>query len=294
MVEVFFFVSMETGVELSIVGAGRCGRTLGRLARLAGYRIGAVTCRTMAHARQAAGFIGAGRPSTKPEGAALTLIAVPDGEIEGVARALRMPRGGVAAHTCATFGAEALRPLKPAGALHPLRSFADPARAAASFAGTACAVDGDAAALRVLVPFARAIGGTPLRVKPGRKALYHAGAVFSSNYVVAVMEAALRLFEEAGVKRPAARKALSTLAEGTLANIRAEGIAGALTGPIERGDAATVRRHSAAIDERLPSLNGLQALLGRLTVEIAAAKGSLDETAVTELMAALVPPRRSR
>jgi predicted short-subunit dehydrogenase-like oxidoreductase (DUF2520 family) len=102
------------------------------------------------------------------------------------------------------------------------------------------------------------------------------------------------LFEEAGVNRPAARKALSTLAEGTLANIRAEGIAGALTGPIERGDAATVRRHSAAIDERLPSLNGLQALLGRLTVEIAAAKGSLDEMAVTELMAALVPPRRSR
>src|SRR6185295_15225308 len=134
---------MGTGVELSIVGAGRCGRTLGRLARLAGWRIGAVTCRTMAHAREAAAFIGAGRPSTRPEGAALTLIAVPDAEIGAVARALRMPKGGVAAHTCAAFGAEALRPLRPAGGLHPLRSFADPALAAASFAGTACAIDGD-------------------------------------------------------------------------------------------------------------------------------------------------------
>jgi predicted short-subunit dehydrogenase-like oxidoreductase (DUF2520 family) len=294
MVEVFFFVSMETGVELSIVGAGRCGRTLGRLARLAGYRIGAVTCRTMAHARQAAGFIGAGRPSTKPEGAALTLIAVPDGEIEEVARALRMPRGGVAAHTCATFGAEALRPLKPAGALHPLRSFADPARAAASFAGTACAVDGDAAALRVLVPFARAIGGTPLRVKPGRKALYHAGAVFASNYVVAALEAALRLFEEAGVKRSAALGALAGLAEGTLANVRAVGIPAALTGPIERGDAGTLKRHIAAIVDRVPRLYGPYAAMGGLAIEVALAKGSLRRADLRGLALAMVPPEASR
>ena len=281
-------------VELSIVGAGRCGRTLGLLARRAGWRIGAVTCRTLEHARAAAAFIGAGRPSTKPEGADLTLIAVPDGEIEGVARALRMPEGGVAAHTCASFGAEALRPLKRAGSLHPLRSFADPARSAAAFRGTACAVDGDAAAVKVIVSFVRAIGGTALRVKAGHKALYHAGAVFASNYVVAVMEAALRLFQDAGVKRPAALKALTNLAEGTLTNIRSEGIPRALTGPIERGDAATVRRHSDAIHECLPSLSALHTLLGVLTIQVAAAKGSLDDGGVAELQAALLPARRSR
>ncbi len=281
-------------MELSIVGAGRCGRTLGRLARLAGWRIGAVTCRTMAHAREAAAFIGAGRPSTRPEGAALTLIAVPDGEIAGVARALRMPEGGVAAHTCASFGAEALRPLKPAGALHPLRSFADPALAAASFAGTACAVDGDAAATKRLAAFASAIGGTVLRVKPGRKALYHAGAVFASNYVVAAMDAALRLFEEAGVKRAASLPALAALAEGTLANVRAKGIAGALTGPVERGDAATVRRHAEAIRERAPGLSGLYALLGQRAVEIAVAKGSLRGASIPGILVALQPQERAR
>jgi len=262
-------------VELSIVGAGRCGRTLGLLARRAGWRIGAVTCRTARHAREAAAFIGAGRPSTTPEGSGLTLIAVPDGEIEGVARALRMPRGGVAVHTCASLGAEALRPLRPAGSLHALRSFADPAGAAASFEGTACAVDGDAAAMRLLGRFVRAIGGTPLRVKAGRKALYHAGAVFASNYVVAAMEAALRLFEEAGVRRSEALDALASLAEGTLANVRAVGIPAALTGPIERGDVGTVRRQVRAIVERLPRLHGPYAALGGLAIEVAAAKGTL-------------------
>jgi predicted short-subunit dehydrogenase-like oxidoreductase (DUF2520 family) len=279
-------------VELSIVGAGRCGRTLGRLARLAGYRIGTVTCRTMAHAREAAAFIGAGRPSTKPEGAALTLIAVPDGEIGGVARALRMPKGGVAAHTCATFGAEALRPLKPAGGLHPLRSFADPALAAASFAGTACAVDGDAAAVKTLRAFVTAIGGTVLRVRAGRKALYHAGAVFASNYVVSVLEAALRLFEKAGVQRPAALRALATLAEGTLANVRAVGIPEALTGPIERGDADTVARHVAAIHDRIPRLVGPYASMGSLAVEVATAKGTLRRAASQRTLRALFPPVR--
>lgn len=262
-------------MELSIVGAGRCGRTLGRLARRAGWRIGAVTCRTLAHAREAAAFIGAGRPTTTPEGAGLTLIAVPDAEIEGVARILRLPPGGVAAHTCASVGREVLRPLRPAGSLHPLRSFADPGTAAAAFPGTACAIDGDPAAKRLLGRFVRAIGGTPLHLRAGRKALYHAGAVFASNYLVAAMEAALRLFEAAGVRRSAALEPLASLAEGTLSNIRALGLSAALTGPIERGDAGTVLRHVEAIRERMPDLDGAYASLGLLAARVARAKGSL-------------------
>ncbi|HLY10631.1 MAG TPA: Rossmann-like and DUF2520 domain-containing protein [Planctomycetota bacterium] len=285
---------MGTDVELAIIGAGRCGRTLGRLALRSGWRIGAVTCRTMAHARDAAAFIGAGRPTTRPEGAALTLIAVPDAEIEGVARELRLPPGGVAAHTCASFDAEVLRPLRPAGAVHPLRSFADPKAASARFPGTACAIDGDPAALRVLRRFVRAIGGDPLRVKRGRKALYHAGAVFASNYVVTVLNAALSLLVEAGVKGPGALKALTALAEGTLSNIGALGIPGALTGPIERGDARTLRRHVAALRSRLPRLVPAYGALGSLTIDLAVEKGSVDRRTASGLAAVLGSSERSR
>ncbi len=281
-------------MRLAIVGAGRVGRTLGLLARRAGYEIGAVVCRTRAHAEAAAAFIGAGRPGTRPEGDELTLLSVSDGEIERAARALVAPAGAVVAHTCASFGVEVLRPHRPAGAIHPLRSFADPARAAELFPGTACAVDGDAEAVAVLEGFARAIGGAPLRLRTDRKALYHAGAIFASNYVVAALEAALRLFEEAGVGRGEALPAIAALAEGTLANVRTAGVPGALTGPVERGDAGTVRRHAEALASAAPGLAGAYAELGRVAIEAALAKGSIDRAAAGRLRAALAPaaPRR--
>lgn len=279
-------------MELSIIGAGRTGRTLGRLARRAGYAIGAVVCRTASHAREAAAFIGAGRPGTELRGSELTLVAVPDAEIPAVVRALRVPRGAVVAHTCAALGAEALRPLRPAGAIHPLRSFGDPARAAAGFAGTACAIDGDAAAMKVLERLATAIGGRPLRVRRGAKALYHAGAVFASNYLVAGLDAAIRLFGRAGIPKARAAAALSKLAEGTMANIAAVGIPEALTGPIERGDEATVRLHVAAL-AAAPELLAPYVAMGELTVGVARAKGSLDRAGAGRLRRALVPRKES-
>jgi predicted short-subunit dehydrogenase-like oxidoreductase (DUF2520 family) len=274
-------------MRVAIVGAGKTGRALGRLALRAGHEIGAVVCRTAERAREAAAFIGAGRPGTEPEGDELTLVAVPDGEIARVAAALRVPRGAVTAHTCATHGVEVLRPQRPAGALHPLRSFGDPARAAELFPGTACAVDGDPEARAVLESFARSIGGRPFAVRTDRKALYHAGAVFASNYLVAALEAALRCFEGAGVGRGEALEALLPLAEGTLANARAAGLPGALTGPVERGDAETLRRHAAALAEHAPGLSGPYAAMGRLAVEAAIAKGSIGRARAGELESAL-------
>jgi len=273
--------------EVAIVGAGRVGRALGRLAREAGYPVGPVVCRTRGRAEEAVAFIGAGRPGTEPLGAGLTLVCVPDRVIGEVAGALKVPRGAVVAHTCASRGAEVLRPHRPAGTMHPLRSFGDPGRAAELFRGTACAVGGDPEAAEVLEAFARAIGGVPLRVRAGREALYHAGAVFASNYIVAVLGAALRLFEESGVGAAEALPALRSLAEGTLANVARGGLAGALTGPVERGDVDTVRAHLEALAAHAPGLEAAYAALGRLAVEMARAKGAIDAVAAGRLEAIL-------
>ncbi len=262
-------------IDVSIVGAGRTGRALGRLLREAGWRLGAVSCRSMRRAREAVAFIGGGRPVERPEGAALTLLCVPDEAVGPVARAMTFPRGAVVAHVCASLGAEVLRPWRPAGALHPLRSFADPARAAASFPGTACAIDGDPAAVRLLERLVRTIGGIPLRVRAGRKALYHAGAVFASNYVVAAVDAGLQLLVKAGLKRREGLRALLPLLRGTLENLESAGLPGALTGPIERGDAGTVARHTAALKRFAPELSGLYAGLGRAALRVARRKRPL-------------------
>lgn len=281
-------------MRLAIVGAGRVGRTLGRLARRAGYVIGPVVARSRARAEEACAFIGAGEPGTEPAGAELTLLCVPDAEIAPTAARLRAPAGAVLAHTCAAHGADRLRPWRPAGAIHPLRSFADPERAAERFAGTWCAVDGDPEAVDALDALARAIGGTPFRVRTDRKALYHAGAVFASNYVVAALEAALRLLEAAGVPRDTGRKALGALAQGAVENVAAAGTAGALTGPIERGDLETVTRHVRALAEQAPALAPLYGSLGRLTVEVALAKGSVDEATAARTVSALAGTEAAR
>jgi len=274
-------------MRIAIVGAGKTGRALGRLAFRAGHEIGPVVCRSMERAREAAAWIGAGRPGTEPEGEELTLVAVPDGEIALVAKALRAPEGAVAAHVCAAYGVEVLRPRRPAGAVHPLRSFGDPEKAVELFPGTACAVDGDPEARGLLEAFVRSIGGRPFAVRTDRKALYHAGAVFASNYLVAALEAALRLLEQAGVERGEALEALLPLAEGTLANARSAGVPGALTGPVERGDAETVRRHAEALRDHAPGLVGPYAAMARLAIEAALAKGSIDAARAGALNAAL-------
>jgi predicted short-subunit dehydrogenase-like oxidoreductase (DUF2520 family) len=276
-------------MDVAIIGAGKTGRTLGRLARKAGHSIGPVVCRTRAHAEEAVRFIGAGRPLTEPEGAELTLLGVPDRDISGVSRAAHLPAGAVMAHLCASWGADLLRPYRPAGALHPLRSFADPSRAADLFPGTACAIDGDEPAVEVLERFTRSIGGAPIRVRTDRKELYHAGAVFASNYLVAALEAALRLLGLSGVSRGEALPALLSLAEGALENVRAVGLPAALTGPVERGDGETVARHRAALAIHAPELSGAYAALGRVAIELALAKGTLDAQGAERLHAALGP-----
>jgi predicted short-subunit dehydrogenase-like oxidoreductase (DUF2520 family) len=127
----------------------------------------------------------------------------------------------------------------------------------------------------------------PFAVAGGSKPLYHAGAVFASNYVVAVLEAALRLFDGAGVDRAAALEPVLALARGTLDNIAKVGIPAALTGPVERGDAGTVRLHVEAIRDRAPAMAEAYAALARLACEVALAKGTIDAPAAGRVNAEL-------
>ncbi|MBI2898826.1 MAG: DUF2520 domain-containing protein [Planctomycetes bacterium] len=278
--------------SVCIIGTGQAARAMGRLLARAGYAIAAVVSRSTDRARDAARFIGVGTPSTRTAAADLVLLAVPDDRIEEVAEGLGDVRGSVVAHLSGARSSEILAAPRArgarTGAIHPLRSFADPAGAAESFPGTFCAVEGEAAA--ELETVVRAIGGVPLRVRTEGKALYHAGAVFASNYLVAILEAALRLFEAAGVPRTEALPALAVLARGTVENVSRIGIPAALSGPIERGDAATVARHAAAIRERLPALAGLYSDLGRLSCEVALAKGSIGKKEAGALNGAFGSP----
>ncbi len=213
--------------------------------------------------------------------------ALPD-VVEDLARAAALRPGQVVLHLSGALSSEVLAPLERrglhTGSMHPLMTVsADPARAARHLRGATFALEGGFEAVRAADALVRALGGTAAMIAPEAKAAYHAGAVFASNYLVTALAAAERLLVEAGLPAEAAREALLPLARATLDNVAALGPAAALTGPIARGDAQTVRRHRAALaaEERR-----LYDALARSTLALAKEKG-LAPQAEAALLAAL-------
>ena len=245
-------------IRCNLIGAGHVGRVLGRLlAAQGGWQIGQVLTRSQASAQQAVDFIGAGTPVAgyaQLRAADVHVLAVADDQIPAVCIALAAAvplAGSIVFHCSGALASTALQAAAQAGALvasvHPIRSFADTDAVAAQFAGTYCGVEGDGGALAVLLPALQAIGAQPVTINAAAKTVYHAAAVFASNYLVTVLDAALRAYQAAGIPEPVARKLAQPLAAESMANVFRLGAAAALSGPIARGDMATVERQLAAV-----------------------------------------------
>jgi predicted short-subunit dehydrogenase-like oxidoreductase (DUF2520 family) len=187
----------------------------------------------------------------------LVLLCVPDSAIAEVAR--EVPGGPWIAHVSGATPLSALDPHERRFSLHPLQTFTR-ARGPEQLNGAWAAVTGESEdALAVARWLAETLGLRSFELDDGQRVLYHAGAVFASNYVVALEHAAAALFESAG----APREALVPLMTRTIEN------GFELTGPIARGDWATVEAHRAAIRETRPDLEGLYERLAEATVVLA-------------------------
>ncbi|MBC7859772.1 MAG: DUF2520 domain-containing protein, partial [Burkholderiaceae bacterium] len=150
--------------------------------------------------------------------------------------------------------------------VHPVRSFADPAAVAARFDGTFCGVEGEAAALAVLNPALLAAGARPIAIDAAAKTVYHAAAVFACNYLTTLLDTALRAYQAAGIPEEVARELAQPLVTETVANVFKLGPAQALSGPIARGDFATVDKQRRALARWEPASAALyQALVAPTT-----------------------------
>ena len=267
-------------MTVGIVGPGRAGLGLALALKRAGVRVLGVHGRRRKPMPRGLRLSVGGLPPWIAD-ADVVLLAVRDDALRGLvrelARARALGRGQVALHLSGAQTAAVLGPLRrrgaAVGAMHPLMTVSsDPRDAAAQLLGAAFALDGDPAAVRVARRLARILGGRPVVIAGGAKARYHAGAVFASNYVVALLAVAEDLLVASGFERGAARRALAPLTQASVDNVAAYGPARALTGPVVRGDAATVRRHLAALPRRV---RRLYAELGRSTLELAK-RGGLD------------------
>jgi predicted short-subunit dehydrogenase-like oxidoreductase (DUF2520 family) len=269
--------------SISIIGAGHVGRVLGRLIHGArAFELRDIVTRSESSAAAAAAYIGAGRACsdyTQLQAADVFLLAVGDDQIESACSALAAAvplAGAVVFHCSGALASDRLRAAREAGAavasIHPIRSFADTDAVAASFAGTWCGVEGDERALAVLEPAFTAIGARTVKIDAAAKTVYHAAAVFASNYLVTILDAALRAYQAAGIPEDIARELARSLAEESMRNAFRLGAAPALSGPIARGDMATVQRQQAAVNAWDPATGDLYAALIAPTQSLAARK----------------------
>jgi predicted short-subunit dehydrogenase-like oxidoreductase (DUF2520 family) len=256
--------------SVSIIGAGRVGRTLGKCLHDLGWRIGAVVTRSEGTAREAVRAIGDGTPDS-----AITRDVL-DAGIILLARAANREscRGKIILHTSGGMDCGVLKPLTRLGAatgsLHPMQTFSG--RNIPKLNGTIFAVEGDLRARRVARAIARSLGGTPIDIDGRNKPAYHASAILVAGHTLALAEAATQVLIGVGFPRRRALQTLLPLTRQVLDNFERLGPRASWTGPVARGDYALVARHMKALRRYAPEFAQSYAALARLSARVLSAK----------------------
>ncbi|MBF6589430.1 MAG: DUF2520 domain-containing protein [Ktedonobacterales bacterium] len=294
--------------RIGIIGAGALGVALARALALGGGEVAAVAMRDPERDPGRARALAAALPGTAitvPSAVVaacdLVFLAVPDDAIAPLAASLAWRDGQGAIHLSGAHGAELLAPAAAQGAataaLHPLMTFprADLAEqpaedALARFHGCSWALEAENADLDArLAQLVAALGGQVIRLWPTDRVAYHAAAVLASNYVIVLLDAATRLWASFGVAEETALQALLPLARAAVGKLEADGLPGALSGPIARGDVGTVAAHLAWLDAQAigdaqgAALRDAYRALARLAIPLAEAKGTLSAASAARL-----------
>lgn len=246
----------------AVLGLGKAGGALLASLEDAGVEV-------VARARRVGGLLRCARLDE----ASILFLAVPDRALDEVCRVLARrlaarARAPLAVHLAGARGLDVLAPLEGCarvGSFHPLASL-DGKHPIPR--GTLLAWDAERAADgRTLAGLARRMGLEPTRVRDAQRTRYHAGAVVAGNLPVALLALGVCLLTEAGVPAATARKSLARLLRSQAESAATRPLDAALTGPIARGDVATLERHLELLDGSSPEVAELYRALSRVLVD---------------------------
>ena len=274
------WVVSEPLLRVAFIGAGKAGTTLAHGLRRAGYPVVAIASRTEASAERLAAIIPGAEAfgaQAAADAADLVFVTVPDDAIAAVTAGIAWRPAQAVAHVSGALDLVPLDAARDAGAsvgsLHPVQTLLG--TASDSLEGVTFGIEAEGWLREQLLAMADRLGGTGIDVPASARALYHAAAVMSCGYVTALLHDAAALWVRAGLDADVAVAALGRMAEATAANVRAVGLYSALTGPIARGDAATVLAHLDAIDRAAPDISESYVANGRRMAVLA---GKSDKT----------------
>lgn len=283
---------IESRKSIAIVGLGRVGTALAILLWRQGFHRLQVCDHNPAKVKALEEWIDGpvmvcSTPAETVVGAELVFLAVQDRYIAEVAGDLVESisaaelAGIFFTHLSGSLTSAVLQSLASLNAitfsLHPLQSVADVEGGVKVLAGSYFSFEGDERAFPVAESVVAALAGNLVRLAADDKVLYHAAAVVSSNFFIALEEMAITMMTGIGVDTDIARRMLLPLIRGSFENLERVSPAEALTGPIVRGDDQTVAAHLAALQEKCPDYLEAYRLLANLNVDLAKQKGEVSE-----------------
>jgi predicted short-subunit dehydrogenase-like oxidoreductase (DUF2520 family) len=228
----------EANVIHAVIGLGRLACALVPALRAAGHAV--------VVGRRSPGD-GELAPAAACAAADWVWLTVPDDAIATTAAGLPWRAGQLALHCSGATPLTALAPAPAAAGFHPLKLLAGDA----GLAGAHVGIEADAGHRSALLALAHALGLVPLvlpaPMSPGARAAYHAAANLAASGVLAVLAEAQVLWTAAGLQPGDALAALLPLSHGALDTASALGLAGAVSGPVARGDAGVLARHLDAL-----------------------------------------------
>ncbi|WP_456846199.1 Rossmann-like and DUF2520 domain-containing protein [Cellulomonas sp. P5_C6] len=289
---------------VGVVGTGRVGAVLGSALRAAGHPVVAVSAISEASRDRAAALLPGVPVLDIPEvvrRAELVLLTVPDDALPDLVRGLAdlgaWQVGQIVVHTSGRFGVDVLAPARAAGviplALHPAMTFTGTSLDLARLVGCSFAVTAPGPVLPIGQALVVEVGGEPVVLAEEARGLYHAALAHGANHLVVLVAQAAQALAAAGVADPG--RMLTPLLEAALDGaLRAESAGGsgaitALTGPVRRGDAGTVREHGVALTTFAASTGAVDVVAGyralaRSATGRALAAGLISSTAAQQLL----------
>lgn len=279
--------------EVTIIGTGALGTALARELVEQEIPIKNIFNRTVEKAETLAKDLAIEQFGTFPGSedimGDLIFITVPDDLISNVSEQLARQSGikgdATVVHCSGNHASTILEAVREkgcsVGAFHPMQTFTAQSKPGI-FKNIYVTVEGDPHAVEVLGNLAEQIGAGVLKVEPGDKPFLHAGAVFASNYLVALLDAAAETGSSGTLTREEVLRAYLPLVRTTIENCEEGDLSKILSGPVARGDVNTVNKHLQLLKHK-PGLFSLYKLMGMRTTRLADQSGRLPDNAITEM-----------
>jgi len=249
--------------HIALVGCGKAGLSLSLALRGAGWAVDGCMSRSPESSELGAQWLACRALSSVAQVPAgvIIVLGVPEAAFGEVDRRIASEdthlEGRVILHLSGALPARALEICRLRGAsvgsFHPIMTLPDPITGARRLKGATFALEGRPAAVEAMRAMAQSLSGKFFTLSPRGKTLYHAAAVVASNHVLALLADSQDMLVKAGVDPAAAHEAFYSLVQGTVESFYAGGAVATITGPVERGDAKTIRNHLQAL-KRSPKI----------------------------------------